>query len=333
MGKEKGSRWVIRGIILAIIAYLVFFFLGASYNNEAIARAIITIASLALFIYSWKKSFFHFFAAALSGIAGYVALEVSFDLNIWITALLSFVFAIAGMYFYDRKQNSDRYAAIMLWVFVIVWAILAFNVSYRHDWILENLLTVPFVIFIVVLHRWFKLSKVSYSLLFIYTTLHIVGSHYTYSEVPLGHWMQIFFDLGRNHYDRIVHFSFGFLLAYPVREIYMRIAGGRGIWALWIPVELTFGLSAIYEIIEWLIAVLFGGDLGIAYLGSQGDIWDAQKDMVLAGIGSIIAMAVVFVVLLVYHRKGYWKEFKESFRVKYKRALGEEALARFVKRR
>jgi len=144
--------------------------------------------------------------------------------------------------------------------------------------------------------------------------------------------MQNFFGVTRNHYDRIVHFSFGLLWAYPVREVAKRIGQLKGVWAIWIPIELVLALSCIYELFEWAVAVLFGGDLGIAYLGSQGDIWDAQKDMLMAGIGSIIAMIVTSLFILRYDAKGFWEEFKESFKVKDKEVLGERALSKLRRR-
>jgi putative membrane protein len=144
----------------------------------------------------------------------------------------------------------------------------------------------------------------------------------------LGFWLQDLLDASRNHYDRIVHFSFGLLMAYPMRELAIRIGNLRGFWGLYVPVEFVLAFSAIYEIIEWLIAVAFGGDLGVAYLGTQGDPWDAIKDMALAGLGSVIAMTVVLVVLLTLRRGSFWEEFRESLQVKQHDALGEEAIER-----
>ncbi|MEI6850099.1 MAG: DUF2238 domain-containing protein, partial [archaeon] len=226
--------------------------------------------------------------------------------------------------YHDRKS----YAWLLLVGFVMIWIILAFNVTYRDDWLLENYLTIPFVLLLLVISKWFKLSKTSYSLIFIYTTLHIIGSHYTYGDVPFGYWLQNFFHLGRNHYDRIVHFSFGFLLSYPVREIFIRIGKQKGIWALYSPIMLVLGLSCVYELIEWGVALKYGGDLGIAYLGSQGDIWDAQQDMFVAGIGSILAMTITAITVFAFRGKEYWKEIKESFRVEAPEQ-GEVALQRF----
>ena len=145
--------------------------------------------------------------------------------------------------------------------------------------------------------------------------------------------MQDVFEMARNHYDRIVHFSFGFLLAYPIREMTIRISDAKGFWAYWFPVEFVLAFSAIYELMEWAVAIVFGGDLGIAYLGTQGDVWDAQKDMFNAGIGAMIAMLVVFLIVWYYRRGKFWEELWDSLRVKSKKALGEEALREFESKR
>jgi putative membrane protein len=225
-------------------------------------------------------------------------------------------------------QKTRRFGGVLLGVFALNWAVLALNVRFYEDWKLENWLTVPFVVLLYATHRWFRLSSISYGLLFVYMMLHIVGSHYTYAEVPFGFWLQHLFDQSRNHYDRIVHFSFGLLLAYPIRELVVRICNARGWWGLWFPIEFVLAFSCVYELLEWAIAVVFGGDLGIAYLGSQGDVWDAQKDMALAGLGAVITMTVVLAVRLAYDRVGFGRELRESLRVKQREVMGEQALER-----
>lgn len=104
------------------------------------------------------------------------------------------------------------------------------------------------------------------------------------------------FDTSRNHYDRIVHFGFGFLLAYPMREMFLKWLHFPN-WVAWVlPIEITLSISAFYELIEWAVADLFFSDLGDAYLGTQGDIWDAQKDVFLAFLGAIVATSLVSVI-------------------------------------
>jgi len=99
--------------------------------------------------------------------------------------------------------------------------------------------------------------------------------------------------LERNHYDRLIHFCYGLLIVYPVRELVTRLSRVQGVWTYLLPVLIVISTSTIFELFEWAAAVVFGGDLGVAYLGTQGDEWDAQKDMLSAAIGAISATLVV----------------------------------------
>jgi len=122
--------------------------------------------------------------------------------------------------------------------------------------------------------------------------LHAVGAHYTYAEVPFGFWLQDTLNHSRNHFDRIVHFSFGLFMAYPIREVFLREAHTKGFWAYYLPLDVTLAFSGLYEIIEWGAAMTTNPELGTAYLGTQGDEWDAQKDMSLAAAGALICMTL-----------------------------------------
>jgi putative membrane protein len=191
----------------------------------------------------------------------------------------------------------DRYLAGLAVLFAIIWVLLAIRPHNRADWALENALVVFAVVGLALIHRRLALSRVSYTLIFLFLCLHVVGAHYTYSEVPYDAWFTTLTGkslnelLGwqRNNFDRAVHFAYGLLLAYPVREIIVRLTGLRGFWGYFLPMDLTMSSSATYELIEWGAAMVFGGDLGIAYVGAQGDPWDAQKDMALAALGALLA--------------------------------------------
>lgn len=124
-------------------------------------------------------------------------------------------------------------------------------------------------------------------------------------------------------YDRLVHFSFGLLLAYPLREMFHRLARARTFWGFWLPVELVLAASAIYEIIEWLVAASVEPSAGLAFHGAQGDIWDAQKDMLVAGIGAVIAMLIAMLVRWGLDR-GFLRELRTSVALdKHDQPLGE----------
>lgn len=195
-------------------------------------------------------------------------------------------------------------------LFAIYWAVLAINPWYRDDWLVENVLVLLAVVFIGLTSRRLTLSHVSYTLIFVFLCLHETGAHFTYSEVPYDAWFKRFSGvtlnslLGweRNNFDRVIHFSYGLLLAYPVRELFLRLAIVRGFWSYFLPLDLTLSSSAMYELFEWLAAEILGGELGQAYLGTQGDLWDAHKDMALAGLGALIAMLITYVVNHYRHR-------------------------------
>ena len=190
-----------------------------------------------------------------------------------------------------RANFSDNtLLKLMLGSYVIVWIMTSINPSYRTDWVLENVLVVLFLPILFVTYRSFPLSDVSYVLITLFMMLHAVGAHYTYAEVPLGYWLKDAFQLTRNHFDRIVHFSFGLLMAYPIREVFLRLVNTRGFWAYYFPLDVTLAFSALYEIIEMVTAKVVDPKAGDAYLGTQGDPFDAVMDMSCAFCGAIICM-------------------------------------------
>ena len=185
--------------------------------------------------------------------------------------------------------------ALVAW-YGLVWIVTAIRPLDRHDWVLENLLVAAMIAVLVGTYRAFPLSDLSYILITLFMTLHAVGAHYTYSEVPLGYWMRDTFGFTRNPFDRVVHFSFGLLMAYPIREVFLRVANARGFWAYYLPLDVTLAFSALYEIMEMVIATLVAPGTGDAWLGTQGDVWDPQKDMGLAALGALICMIVTATV-------------------------------------
>jgi len=194
----------------------------------------------------------------------------------------------------------NRWMQLFLLVFVAIWISTFIGTTDMSNWILENVLVFIFLPCLFFTYRKYQFSDTSYLLLCIYLSLHVYGSKYTYAENPFGFWLQDVFHSSRNHYDRIVHFSFGFLLAYPMREMFLRGLGYPK-WVAWLlPIEITLSVSGFYELIEWAVADVFFKAQGDAYLGTQGDIWDAQKDIFLAFSGAIIATTIVSIVKRVF---------------------------------
>lgn len=341
--------WNIPLIIWIVITILVLaagFFIGIRFDTDPFMQWAPAILWGIVLAWAGRASLQQFFLTLLIAPTTFTALTCGFAtlpnldapirlpvvLGIEYVFLITVLVTLGALAWYRHTSAQHRFAHILFWVFVFNWIVLAFNVRYFDDWKLENYLTIPFIVIIYVTHRWFRLSNISYGLIFLYMMLHIYGSHYTYSEVPFGYWLDSTFELGRNHYDRIVHFSFGLLMVYPIRELIIRVSDVKGFWGLYSPVEFVLAFSAIYEIIEWIIAITFGGDLGIAYLGTQGDVWDGIKDMALAGIGSVIAMAAVMIVRFWYEPRQYWRECIDSLKVKKHTPLGEVTIERLQRK-
>jgi putative membrane protein len=230
--------------------------------------------------------------------------------------------------------SRRAYLGLLATAFVLFWAALAIRPHDRSDWLLENLLLAVFVAVLAASCRALPLSRVSYTLIWLFLLLHTVGAHYTYSLVPWSQWLHAIglpapAEGTRNHFDRVVHFCYGLLLAYPVREVFLRVADLRGFWGYFFPFDVTLSTSVIYELIEWASAEVFGGDLGVAFLGTQGDVWDAQKDMALAGLGALSAMLITAALNCALERD-IAREWIDSLRVKHAAPLGEDEIARLL---
>ncbi len=197
----------------------------------------------------------------------------------------------------SQAQPRNGPVLVMTAWLVLLWIITAIEPFNRRDWFLENLLVFFYGGLLLVTYSRFRFSVRSYLLFTVFMSLHLAGAHYTYSEVPFGFWLQEALGLGRNHYDRLVHFSFGLLLAYPLREWLLRVTGIRRGWSYFMTVALVLAFSGFYEVMEGLVAMIVSPELGMAYLGTQGDVWDSQKDTFLAFSGAVVAMLVTAVAV------------------------------------
>jgi putative membrane protein len=190
------------------------------------------------------------------------------------------------------RRGADRPRTLCLALLVLVLAAVLVSAIDPHDrltWLLEVLPVLIAGPLLVATWRRFPLTPLLYVLIALHALVLIVGGHYTYARVPLGFWMQDWFDLSRNHYDRIGHFMQGFVPAIVARELLLRTTRlGRGAWLFAIVTLSVLGVSAFYEFTEWW-AALAGGVAATDFLGTQGDVWDTQWDMFCAFCGAIVA--------------------------------------------
>lgn len=173
-------------------------------------------------------------------------------------------------------------------LYFLIWCVLAIDPLYFDDWLLENILNFLIFPLIIYLDTKIKFSTTSLILLFTFGVLHTVGSHFTYAQMAYFDYITNVFEFERNHYDRVVHFLFGLLCFKPIVEITKNYLSSTKA-TLFFTLTIIISIAGLYEIVEWIVAEIFHPELGLAFLGAQGDIWDAQKDNGLAVIGALIS--------------------------------------------
>ena len=188
-------------------------------------------------------------------------------------------------------SNSLRTLWLFIFFSTLIWS--GIHPKDSLTWLLEVLPALVGFVVLVATRRKFPLTGLTYLLILLHCVILMVGGHYTYAEVPLFDWIRDWFDLERNNYDKVGHFSQGFVPAIIAREILIRnaIISGRG-WLSFIVVCICLAISAFYELLEWWVAIMTG-DSAEAFLGTQGYVWDTQSDMMYALVGAIVALALL----------------------------------------
>ena len=186
------------------------------------------------------------------------------------------------------KVNRLHFALLLSFVAILVWSVIA-----PHDlftWFLETFPAMAGAVILAATYNRFRFTTLVYVLMWMHAIILLVGGHYTYAEVPLFNWVRDTFHLSRNHYDRVGHFAQGFVPAMIAREFLIRKSPlKRGKLMFFIVVSICLAISASYELIEFGVSVATGS-AGDAFLGTQGDIWDTQKDMSLALAGAVTSL-------------------------------------------
>ncbi|WP_127346955.1 DUF2238 domain-containing protein [Pseudidiomarina mangrovi] len=195
----------------------------------------------------------------------------------------------------SSTNNLRRYpyALALAIVALMVWSVI--NPAMMDVWIAEMIPVIVVFLIIVVTYQRFQFSNVAYTLMAGWLIMHTIGAHYTFAEVPFDWFGELTGLEGRNHYDRIAHFVIGFY-AYPAVEFLLRKQLATFKTALFFGLFMIMSVAAGYEIIEWWFAQYYGGDAGIEFLGSQGDQWDAQKDMLMDTLGAITSLILYYFI-------------------------------------
>lgn len=190
--------------------------------------------------------------------------------------------------------RENPFQIVLALLYLVFWIYYAINPVWRPQWWLDNYLVFAIVAFLIISYRKYPLSDVSYLLIAIFMCFHAVGANMSYSNVPLGYWMSHTFGFERpNVYDRLVHFLFGFLLLYPLHEMFRRYSRFMPVWWYVLPVDFILSYSAVYEIIEAATAWTLPPEQYDPFVGLQGDIWDGYRDMTCALCGALLASLLI----------------------------------------
>ncbi|MBK6937470.1 MAG: DUF2238 domain-containing protein [Chitinophagaceae bacterium] len=196
----------------------------------------------------------------------------------------------------DRLPISGNAFLISLVIsFVALWFYMYINCIDVTDWFIENMLVFIFSAWCIFSYKRFAFSDTSYFFFYLFLLLHIFRAMYAYTQNPVGEYFQEKYNLWRNPYDRVVHFGFGFLLAYPLHDYLLNRLKIKSHWQYVLPVEITLSLACTFELIEWTVAELTTKETGETYVATQGDVWDAHKDIALAVAGAAITMLTLYI--------------------------------------
>lgn len=190
-------------------------------------------------------------------------------------------------------MSRRAYLALLLALLAMVFAWSAWQPRDRFTWWLEVLPVLIALPLLLVTYPRFAFSRLAYGLMLLHAAILLIGGHYTYAEMPLFNWLRDSFDLARNYYDRLGHVAQGFIPAIVAREILLRRSPVRpGKWLFFIVSSVCLAISALYEMLEWWVALASGSE-AVAFLATQGDVWDTQWDMLLALLGAVAALLLL----------------------------------------
>jgi len=182
----------------------------------------------------------------------------------------------------------------MVYIFIAYFGLMAISPAKRLQWLAECTPIVALILVLVLTYKRYRFSNLSYFMMLIFLSLHVVAAHYTYEGTPFEPVLKTLFHTNRSCYDRVVHFFFGLFLTYPISELLRDKMNFSRVWAYVLPITFIIGLSGFFEIVEWLSAAVSGKGGEERFIGMQGDMFDSQKDMALGLVGSLVATGAHF---------------------------------------
>lgn len=183
-----------------------------------------------------------------------------------------------------------KYPSLLAFLLIVVSIWSGWSPTSREIWVAEVIPVFAVFFILAVTYKKFRFSNIAYTMMSLWLYLHTIGAHYTFANVPFDFFNDLI-GSERNQFDRVAHYIIGFY-AYPMAEFLIRKNYCSKLLAIIFSLFFIMSIAGGYEIIEWLFAVIEGGDAGIEFLGAQGDIWDAQKDMLADTLGAITSLLI-----------------------------------------
>lgn len=221
-------------------------------------------------------------------------------------------------------MNRHLYMIVSLACVCLLWGLSGIHPHDAANWFAESKIFFWTLPILAALAASVRLSKISITLICAFLVLHVIGMHYNYGEVPFGYWIGKLMHTDRNMYDRLTHFAFGFFMFYPVREVLLRIGRTQGFFNYFIPLTCMMSFSALYEIMEWYTVSGLSASVGYLFIGGN-DPFDAEKDMLVATIGALLALAII-AGINACTVKDFWRNILESLKLRKKGPLSEDLL-------
>lgn len=204
----------------------------------------------------------------------------------------------------NQKPPVTTAHRVMLSLFLVVWGLTCINPPWPQDFVLQHIPTTAVLIILLFVQQKVGISLLSYSLIVAFALVHVLGARYLYSNVPYNDWTQALFGFNlnevlglgrRNDYDRLVHLLFGLMISIPAWRFAFRVLSLNRFWSAVFAMMFILSAGSFYEVAEWGVAMIFAPETAENYNGQQGDIWDPQKDMLLAAIGAVISLSGVLI--------------------------------------
>jgi putative membrane protein len=303
---EWKREYLIYGLVLLVAGFLTEFLINKYYSPGGVISSLFALVGVGTMFYFWNKGHYNFILTSILWVGFFSALSISFDLGFVLNYSLSILGILIFGLVYGQFRTTFVYSIVIFFASGIIFSFLGINAVNPDAWTFNSFIFLPFFIILLLVSLWFRFSKMSYSLIFVFLFFHGVGMHYSYSNVPLANIVGEMIGVSGFSYAFIVHILYGFLMFVPIREAYMRVSRSKGIWNLVIPLIILVGFEAFYNVILMLIGV----GIGSAFVTKT--VWESEREILLSFVGGFAMVFLNFLISLIRNSYEYLGELRAS---------------------